>query len=120
MGKKNPNRFTIGFNKDKPSHQKAVEILNQTGDKAELIASAILCYMGETDKDMEPGMDILSLQPLIKGLIEQEVQKAVSGIGEFRKQEESEVMDLTAEEPISVDAEMAQELFSAMDAFRKT
>lgn len=84
MGKKNPNRFTIGFNKDKPSHQKAVEILNQTGDKAELIASAILCYMGDADKDMKPGMDILSIQPLIKGLIEQEVQKAVSGIGELK------------------------------------
>ena len=48
------------------------------------------------------------------------MQKLVSGTGYIQKQEEPEVMDLTLEEEIPVDAELAEDLFSAMDAFRKT
>ena len=120
MGKKNPNRFTIGFNKDKPTHQKAVEILNQTDDKAELIAAAILRYVGESDSEIGSETDLEHLQPLIQGWIKQEVKKAVRGIGGFQKQEEPEVTDLTLEDEILVDENLAESLFSAMDTFRKT
>lgn len=119
-GKKNPYRFTIGFNKEKPSHQKTADILNQAGDKAELIASAVLYYMGEDNNNTASEMDFRNLQPFIQELVKQEMQKLVGGTGYIQKQEEPEVMDLTLEEEIPVDAELAEDLFSAMDAFRKT
>lgn len=120
MGKKNPYRFTIGFNKEKPSHQKTADILNQAGDKAELIASAVLYYMGEDNNNTASEMDFRNLQSFIQELVKQEMQKLVGGTGYIQKQEEPEVMDLTLEEEIPVDAELAEDLFSAMDAFRKT
>ena len=120
MGKKNPYRFTIGFNKEKPSHQKTADILNQAGDKAELIASAVLYYMGEDNNNTASEMDFRNLQPFIQELVKQEMQKLVGGTAYIQKQEEPEVMDLTLEEEIPVDAELAEDLFSAMDAFRKT
>lgn len=120
MGKKNPNRFTIGFNKDKPSHQRVVDILNQASDKAEFIAEAVLCYVGESDSNMASNMDFGNLQPFIRELVEQEIQKAVGGIRDYQKTEGPKVMDLTTDEPIPVDTELAGDLFSAMDAFRRT
>ena len=51
--KKNPNKFTIGFKKNNVSHQKVVEILNNTEDKADFIASAVLHYLGE-GKETDP------------------------------------------------------------------
>ena len=65
-------------------------------------------------------MDFRNLQPFIQELVKQEMQKLVGGTGYIQKQEEPEVMDLTLEEEIPVDAELAEDLFSAMDAFRKT
>lgn len=119
MEKKNPNRFTIGFKKDKPSHQKVVDILNNVSDKAEFIAVAVLRYVGEDDEYAMADIGVESLQPLIKELVQQEVQKAVGEMKVPQKQETPQVMDLTAEEPISIDAEIAENMFSAMDAFRK-
>ena len=45
MEKKNPYKFTIGFDKTKPSHVRAVEILNSVKDKADLIASAVVSHI---------------------------------------------------------------------------
>lgn len=38
MEKKNPYKFTLGFDKTKPTHVCAAEILNSVRDKADLIA----------------------------------------------------------------------------------
>ena len=61
----NPIVNRYGFNKDKPSYQKAADILNQVGDKAELIASAILYYMGEDNNNTVSEFDFRNLQPFI-------------------------------------------------------
>lgn len=46
MEKKNPYKFTLGFDKTKPTHARAVEILNAVRDKADLIASAVVsCFV---------------------------------------------------------------------------
>ena len=42
MEKKNPFKFTLGFDKTKASHIRAVELLNSVKDKADLIAEAIV------------------------------------------------------------------------------
>ena len=52
MEKKNPYKFTIGFDKTKPSHVRAVEILNSVKDKADLIASAVVSHIdGDRTED---------------------------------------------------------------------
>lgn len=45
MEKKNPYKFTLGFDKTKPTHARAVEILNAVRDKADLIASAVVTHI---------------------------------------------------------------------------
>lgn len=46
MEKKNPFKFTLGFDKTKASHIRAVELLNSVKDKADLIAEAIVAHDG--------------------------------------------------------------------------
>lgn len=52
MEKKNPYKFTLGFDKTKPTHARAVEILNAVRDKADLIASAVVTHIdgGRTEE----------------------------------------------------------------------
>ena len=52
MEKKNPYKFTLGFDKTKPTHVRAAEILNSVRDKADLIASAVVAHIdgGSTEK----------------------------------------------------------------------
>ena len=45
MEKKNPFKFTLGFDKTKASHIRAVELLNSVKDKADLIAEAIAAHV---------------------------------------------------------------------------
>ena len=52
MEKKNPYKFTLGFDKTKLTHVRAAEILNSVRDKADLIASAVVAHIdgGSTEK----------------------------------------------------------------------
>ena len=93
MEKKHPNKFTIGFNGDDPSHRKVVDILNHTKEKADLITAAVLNYLGEDSVHMVPGISLESLQPMIQKLVQQEIH--------------------------CIDPKIAKNMFSAMDAFRK-
>ena len=76
--KKNPNKFTIGFKKNNASHQKVVEILNNTEDKADFIASAVLHYLGEGKETDSLNPDKSFLLPLIKTIVKKEIQEAIS------------------------------------------
>lgn len=76
--KKNPNKFTIGFKKNNVSHQKVVEILNNTEDKADFIASAVLYYLGEGKGTDSLNPDKSSLLPLIRTIVKKEIQEAIS------------------------------------------
>ena len=51
MEKKNPYKFTLGFDKTKPSHVRATEILNSVKDKADLIASALVSYIDDVRQE---------------------------------------------------------------------
>lgn len=119
MAKKHPNKFTIGFKNDNPSHLKAADILNHTKEKADLITAAILYYLGEDSTPMALGISLESLQPMIQKLVQQEIQKTINNTAPSPPQEEPEVMDLSADETHGIDPKIAQNMFSAMDAFRK-
>ncbi|EET58330.1 hypothetical protein BRYFOR_09717 [Marvinbryantia formatexigens DSM 14469] len=128
MAKKNPNIFTIGFKKRNPNHQRVVEILNHTDEKAELIVTAILCYMGEDDKVAAGGADIENFLPMIENLIQTEVQKALqkyddsanSTVPEREASGES-VPDISGEgTPPSINENIMKNITSAMNAFRRT
>ena len=111
MTKKNPNKFTIGFKKNNASHQKVVEILNNTEDKADFIASAVLHYLGEGKETDSLNPDKSFLLPLIKTIVKKEIQEAIS---------EKKVMDLSGseEEPIVLDDHIIRNISNALDAFR--
>lgn len=128
MAKKNPNIFTIGFKKRNPNHQRVVEILNHTDEKAELIATAILCYMGEDDKTAVEGAGIDKFLPMIENLIQAEVQKALqkydnsaNSTAPKREEHEKSVLDISGEEnPPSINENIMKNITSAMNAFRRT
>ena len=108
MTKKNPNKFTIGFKKNNVSHQKVVEILNNTEDKADFIASAVLYYLGEGKGTDSLNPDKSSLLPLIKTIVKKEIQEAISEkkyVSAERADSDETVMDLSGseEEPIALD-----------------
>ncbi len=120
MGKQNPYKFSIGFNSENPTHRRAAEILNgMSKGKADLIANALLQYLGEADPTVT-GINIENFQSLIQELVHKEVEKAMEGSVPVSKDSSSEVMDLTEDEPVAMDADMLQGIANAMEIFRKS
>lgn len=123
MTKKNPNKFTIGFKKNNVSHQKVVEMLNNTEDKADFIASAVLHYLGEGKGTDSLNPDKSSLLPLIRTIVKKEIQEAISEkkfVSTEKTNLDETVMDLSGseEEPIAFDEHIIKNISNALDAFR--
>ena len=132
MEKKNPYKFTIGFKKQISSHQRAAEILNQTSDKADLIAAAILSYMGESNLHSKD-MDMDSLRPWIQGLIRNEVKNLMDhhvGLQGMEPEmvpdpmpqqttKEEITMDLSEPVEESEDDSLALDFVNIMNSFRR-
>ena len=81
MEKKNPYKFTLGFDKTKPTHVRAAEILNSVRDKADLIASAVVAHIdgGSTEKGAVLNQE--ALQIMMLELVKQDVEKVLAKIG---------------------------------------
>ena len=124
MEKKNPYKFTLGFDKTKPSHVRAVEILNSVKDKADLIASAVVSHIdgGRTEEGTVLNQE--ALQIMMLELVKQEVEKAMQNY--FSKQENVQVEEETEEDVIEkqkisefvLAPEVAKSVRDAMSAFR--
>lgn len=85
MEKKNPYKFTLGFDKTKPTHVRAAEILNSVRDKADLIASAVVAHIdgGSTEKGAVLNQE--ALQIMMLELVKQEVEKQCRTILQNRR-----------------------------------
>lgn len=124
MEKKNPYKFTLGFDKTKPTHVRAAEILNSVRDKADLIASAVVAHIdgGSTEKGAVLNQE--ALQIMMLELVKQEVEKAMQNY--FSKQENVQVKEETEEDVIEkqkisefvLAPEIAKSVRDAMSAFR--
>ena len=124
MEKKNPYKFTLGFDKTKPTHVRAAEILNSVRDKADLIASAVVAHIdgGSTEKGAVLNQE--ALQIMLLELVMQEVEKAMQYY--FSKQENVQVEEETEEDVIEkqkisefvLAPEVAKSVRDAMSAFR--
>ncbi|PLT70463.1 stage III sporulation protein AF [Mediterraneibacter gnavus] len=122
--KKNPYKFTLGFDKTKPTHVRAAEILNSVRDKADLIASAVVAHIdgGSTEKGAVLNQE--ALQIMMLELVKQEVEKAMQNY--FSKQENVQVEEETKEDVIEkqkvsefvLAPEVAKSVRDAMSAFR--
>ena len=124
MEKRNPYKFTLGFDKTKPTHVCAAEILNSVRDKADLIASAVVAHIdgGSTEKGAVLNQE--ALQIMMLELVKQEVEKAMQNY--FSKQENVQVEEETEEDVIEkqkisefvLAPEVAKSVRDAMSAFR--
>ena len=124
MEKKNPYKFTLGFDKTKPTHVCAAEILNSVRDKADLIASAVVAHIdgGSTEKGAVLNQE--ALQIMMLELVKQEVEKAMQNY--FSKQENVQVEEETEDDVIEkqkisefvLAPEVAKSVRDAMSAFR--
>ena len=124
MEKKNPYKFRLGFDKTKPTHVCAAEILNSVRDKADLIASAVVAHIdgGSTEKGAVLNQE--ALQIMMLELVKQEVEKAMQNY--FSKQENVQVEEETEEDVIEkqkisefvLAPEVAKSVRDAMSAFR--
>ena len=124
MEKKNPYKFTLGFDKTKPTHVCAAEILNSVRDKADLIASAVVAHIdgGSTEKGAVLNQE--ALQIMMLELVKQEVEKTMQNY--FSKQENVQVEEETEEDVIEkqkisefvLAPEVAKSVRDAMSAFR--
>ena len=73
MEKKNPYKFTLGFDKTKPSHVRATEILNSVKDKADLIASALVSYIDDVRQEEGAVLSNEALQVLMLEKVNQQL-----------------------------------------------
>lgn len=120
MAKKNPYIFTIGFNKSNPIHVKAVDILNRTKDKSQLIATALIYYLEDTETNGWQSLETGNLQPIISELVQREVEKAMKNYQTASEAEKStpSIMD-KPKTSLSLDPELAQNAKNALKAFRR-
>ena len=116
--KKNPYKFTIGFKKNNVSHQKAADILNTTEDKADLIANAVLSYLGENESS-EP-VDSASLQLMIETIVKREIEKVqkINPIQEEKREEAVIDISDSGEEGMNLDEQVMEHITDALDLFR--
>lgn len=124
MAKKNPYVFTIGFDETDLSHVRAVEILNGTKKKAQLIASAILSYVDGVNSERTIDFSLEVLQPFVERLVQEELEKVMKS-REFSQSTEDEdaekVLDLSPkEDELPMDESMTQNIMNAIDVFRRT
>ena len=124
MEKKNPYKFTLGFDKTKPTHVCAAEILNSVRDKADLIASAVVAHIDGGSTEKGAVLNEEALQIMMLELVKQEVEKAMQNY--FSKQENVQVEEETEEDVIEkqkisefvLAPEVAKSVRDAMSAFR--
>ena len=124
MEKKNPYKFTLGFDKTKPTHVCAAEILNSVRDKADLIASAVVAHIDGGSTEEGAVLNQEALQIMMLELVKQEVEKAMQNY--FSKQENVQVEEETEEDVIEkqkisefvLAPEVAKSVRDAMSAFR--
>lgn len=124
MEKKNPYKFTLGFDKTKPSHVRAAEILNSVKDKADLIASAVVAHIDGVRMDDGSGLNSEALQVIIQELVKQEVKKVMQLYPEeaamisVEKNEQEKVVQIQNISEARVAPEVAKSVRDAMSAFR--
>lgn len=118
MTKKNPYKFTIGFKKNNVSHQKVTDILNTTEDKADLIANAVLSYLGENESS-EP-VDSASLHLMIETIVKREIEKVqkINPIQEEKREEAVIDISDSGEEGMNLDEQVMEHITDALDLFR--
>ena len=119
MEKKNPYKFTLGFDKTKLTHVRAAEILNSVRDKADLIASAVVTHIdgGRTEEGAVLNQE--ALQIMMLELVKQEVEKAMQNYSS--KQENVQVEEEIEKQKVSefvLAPEVAKSVRDAMSAFR--
>lgn len=123
MAKKNPYVFTIGFDETDPAHVRAVEILNGTKKKAQLIAAAILNYIDGVNPETHYEFHVESVQSLLKQLIQEELKNMMKSQmpPAYAQNNLEKIMDLSiADENSPMNKNLAQNIVDAMDAFRRT
>ena len=89
MEKKNPFKFTLGFDKTKASHIRAVELLNSVKDKADLIAEAIIAHVDGIQESNTFSNEVL--QAIIQETVRQEVHKAMQSNSMEKSEKEPEI-----------------------------
>lgn len=125
MAKKNPYVFTIGFDETDPVHVRAVEILNGTKKKAQLIAIAILNYIDAVDSKRDSNFHVESFRPFLEKMIQKELEKMMQEQKEFNgkknlKKDYDQILNLSSEEEnITMDENITQNIVDAMEGFRK-
>lgn len=120
MTKKDPFKFTIGFDRKDPEHIRVVDILNDTEKKAQLITRAILHYVGEAQNQRIEESDITNLQPLIAEIAKKEIEKAMC-IGQQRQDavQVSSVSLMETDSLLSLRPEVTHAARNTLKAFRK-
>lgn len=90
-GKKDPGRFTIGFNTADPTHQAVIELLNRQGRrKAQFIVNAVQHYIccSETPVILQSiPLDSQKIREIVQEVLSRENSTGYAGLSEARRQE---------------------------------
>ena len=114
MEKKNPFKFTLGFDKTKASHIRAVEVK----DKADLIAEAIVAHVDGIQESNTFSNEVL--QAIIQETVRQEVHKAMQSNRMEKSEKEPEItMTFPEETKDTINPRVVENVRNAMSAFRR-
>lgn len=119
MGKKNPYVFTIGFDSKNPNHVKVAKILNNMGrGKAQFIVDSILEHMEDSGLSAKAGIDMATIERIIRESVTREVDNAVNGGSSNLTENERMIVDLSKPQKVELTQTALENVKSSLNAFR--
>lgn len=116
--KKNPYKFTIGFDNRNENHVKVAGILNEVGKgMTQLIVDAVLAHMGETKSPVTSALGEIELRQMIKQLVSEELKQA-SEISPSSEEQEKEMNISEEEGMLEMEDSALKNIWNTLDAFR--
>lgn len=116
--KKNPYKFTIGFDNRNKNHVKVAGILNEVGKgMTQLIVDAVLAHMGETKIPVTSALGEIELRQMIKQLVSEELKQA-SEISPSSEEQEKEMNISEEEGMLEMEDSALKNIWNTLDAFR--
>lgn len=119
VNKKNPYKFTIGFDNKNENHVKVAGILNQVGKgMTQLIVEAVLAYIGESNSPATMSLSEVDLRHMIQQLLCEELkQVADKGTSTSMINYKKEI-NISEDEILELEGSAVENIWSTLDAFR--
>ena len=118
VSKKNPYKFTIGFDSKNENHIKVAAILNEVGKgMTQLIVDAILEHVSGKKSNETSALSVIELRQLLKQLVSEEVKQASKTL-QIMEKERMEISISEDDNMLELEDSAVENILNTLDAFR--